>query len=687
MCVVFGLGGCGYVGVEVLERVEPEDKEDAGANTGGSSRGGAIIVTGGVTTGAVVSAGGSIMDASMVDASMTDASVDAGPPPCIVTCDPSLYENVETLSCDVDHCLLDNCANGFGDCDGLLENGCELSTSTLIDCGGCGVVCDSSIYPQVTAVICDLDEEACAPTGCQAGFHDCDGLPGNGCEATFTSAEHCGGCDQPCMASDFPHVAEVSCTGTSCILVACDEGFDDCDGALATGCETNLNTDSNNCGGCDAICTSGPPPTVCMLGTCEISYCDPGVADCDGLAGNGCEVALTTISDCGACDVSCGPLANASATCATGSCTVDQCDSGYGSCDGKSSNGCETAITTTSNCGACGNVCPAGIPCVGGHCAKFHYIPSNVNENDVDPSGAPDVVFNCGTTKFDSSTQLFTNACGNTLPTPIVTSQTTGGGLQIVILEFNNIQVSSGNILQIVGNKPVVIVAFGDATIAGTVESNASGITPGAGGDLSCGTSAGQNGTGNKDTGAGGGGGGGFGTKGGDGGDHGNDRGGSGGVLRGTDNLSPLLAGCLGGVGGGCSSNKGGGGGGAIQFSVVGTLSVTGTVRANGGVGTNGCSTEGGGGGGGSGGGILLEADVLQISGNVTANGGAGGDGRSGGRGGAGGTGTATAKNGQDESANGAGGGGGAVGRAFLRGIASCNIGGSVSAKTLTNCP
>jgi hypothetical protein len=44
------------------------------------------------------------------------------------------------------------------------------------------------------------------------------------------------------------------------------------------------------------------------------------------------------------------------------------CPTGYGNCDNRVANGCETALTTAQNCGACGNAC-GGAACVDGACS------------------------------------------------------------------------------------------------------------------------------------------------------------------------------------------------------------------------------------------------------------------------------------------------------------------------------
>ncbi len=134
-----------------------------------------------------------------------------------------------------------------------------------------------------------------------------------------------------------------------------------------------------------------------------------------------------------------------------------------------------------------------------------------------------------------------------------------------------------------------------------------------------------------------GGGGGGFATAGIAGG-LGETNGGRGGNVNGLASLLPLFGGSGGGGGDGWITGTGpnfghfgggggGGGGGAFMFHVVGTLSGTGELRADGGAGGaaghGNCAASGG--GGGSGGGILLAARTLTFTGSVSVRGGIGG--------------------------------------------------------------
>jgi hypothetical protein len=264
-----------------------------------------------------------------------------------------------------------------------------------------------------------------------------------------------------------------------------------------------------------------------------------------------------------------------------------------------------------------------------------------------------------------------------------------------VLLSFAGLTVAANSTLKFTGTRPVIVAVFGNATILGSVTADATGATPGAGGNQACEMSAGTDGMGVVWAGTGGGGGGAFATRGADGGNgdglSSNNRG-FGGQLRGGVNLSPLIGGCGGGTGGGCTA-LGGAGGGGIQLSVSGTLQINGRISANGGEGLAGCSplgVVGGGGGGGSGGAILIEGNELLIAfgAGIAADGGRGGNGAAGGAGGVGGSIFGPPANGQSHSDNAGGGGGGSVGRIRLRHSARCvNQGGISPAPASTTCP
>ncbi len=274
---------------------------------------------------------------------------------CGVVCDvPNAAE-----SCSTGTCTMGACEAGYANCDGLASNGCERSIRTLSDCGGCGVTCD---LPNAGE---SCSTGTCTLVTCNAGFANCDGTTSNGCETPTTTLTNCGGCGVSCSRAH----ATPSCSSGMCQIGSCDTGWADCDGMDANGCETNITTTSE-CGACGATCTRANATTTCASGSCAISSCNAGWANCDGDDANGCETNTRTLTNCGGCGVSCS-RAHATATCSTGTCQIDSCDVGWGNCDGTGSNGCERSLTTLTDCGGCGvgcNLPNAGESCASGSC-------------------------------------------------------------------------------------------------------------------------------------------------------------------------------------------------------------------------------------------------------------------------------------------------------------------------------
>jgi alpha-tubulin suppressor-like RCC1 family protein len=114
----------------------------------------------------------------------------------------------------------------------------------------------------------------------------------------------------------------------------------------------------------EADCPNASRATArCAAGRCAYT-CEPGWGDCDETPG--CERPLNTINDCGECDVPCD-LANAVASCTSGSCEIDSCTGGYDDCDEDDTTGCEADLAVEEmSCGECGRRC--GWQCVAGRC-------------------------------------------------------------------------------------------------------------------------------------------------------------------------------------------------------------------------------------------------------------------------------------------------------------------------------
>lgn len=272
-------------------------------------------------------------------------------------------------------CVL-SCLQGYSDCNGLPQDGCEFDNAGFgvdeANCGGCGVLCN----PLNASGLCVGG--VCGLGTCNAGYSDCNGLLGDGCEYNdmgfATDEQHCGGCGVQCAAG-------FVCLSGVCTVSNCPLGLSDCNGLPGDGCEynnTGFGNDPANCGGCGVVCSPAQATGVCTGGVCQIGVCMAGYSDCNGLPGDGCEYNNTGFgsdpANCGACGQQC-QLAHAVDACSNGACVVASCDAGYSNCDGLMGNGCEYDNTgfgnDPMNCGGCGVLCnPANAAgsCMGGVC-------------------------------------------------------------------------------------------------------------------------------------------------------------------------------------------------------------------------------------------------------------------------------------------------------------------------------
>lgn len=197
-----------------------------------------------------------------------------------------------------------------------------------------------------------MEDAGALPTGCAPGFDECDGNLATVCETKLNTVQHCGDCDAACSA---PHAAS-ACEGGTCVLSTCDQGYDNCDGVTSNGCETDLASTISHCGRCGNVCRVANGIPSCAGGECGKTTCDATHGDCDTSLANGCETDLHTLTDCGDCDAACS-VTNGTPSCNTGSCAIASCTTGYDDCDRKPANGCETSLHTLPDCGACGSTC------------------------------------------------------------------------------------------------------------------------------------------------------------------------------------------------------------------------------------------------------------------------------------------------------------------------------------------
>jgi hypothetical protein len=118
----------------------------------------------------------------------------------------------------------------------------------------------------------------------------------------------------------------------------------------------------NNCGSCGTQCNLPNAVPACASRSCMIAACNAGFADCNQVVADGCEVSLSSPSNCGGCGNSCGAAACVSGTCTTCSPSAATKQAFDGSMTGCGAPGTPASIgygTRASLCAASCHVCTA----------------------------------------------------------------------------------------------------------------------------------------------------------------------------------------------------------------------------------------------------------------------------------------------------------------------------------------
>ena len=321
----------------------------SGAGTGGTGAGtgGTAAGTGGGGTDAGPDGSGCAMDEKQCDGKCVkvyDPAYGCSPTSC-TPCTP--YTN-GTAACSAGACALGTCNSGFKNCDGNDTNGCEVNISNdPMQCGACGAPC---VVPNATAA---CTNGACTVGSCNSGWTDCNNDPTDGCEANLQhDPMNCGACGTTCPG-------QLECTSGSCFVDCGGKGFAICPGDPSGVCTllgTNLNcnfcNDTCNLANATSQCQQDPAPPPSPLFVCTLQMCNAGFANCDMVVANGCETNTETDpNNCGACGNVCN-LPNATSACNAGQCQIASCNPGFQDCDHLASNGCEADTKSDwNNCG------------------------------------------------------------------------------------------------------------------------------------------------------------------------------------------------------------------------------------------------------------------------------------------------------------------------------------------------
>lgn len=205
----------------------------------------------------------------------------------------------------------DACNNECSDKQTCCDGQCVNTDNDKLNCGACGNSCADvpNVTPQCSAGRCQLN--------CVLGYGNCDGLRDNGCEfATLTDINNCGTCNHQCTAAN----AQALCDNAQCGIGTCDTGYGDCNQDDIDGCEVDTRITRAHCGACGNKCALAHADAGCGDSRCHVTACSPGFANCNAALGqpgddDGCEINTVTgtpldgglVTDCGACGYTCGP--------------------------------------------------------------------------------------------------------------------------------------------------------------------------------------------------------------------------------------------------------------------------------------------------------------------------------------------------------------------------------------------
>ncbi len=196
---------------------------------------------------------------------------------------------------------------------------------------------------------------------------------------TLTAVAACGGNGFSNVAGEVDATADVGPDGND--IIVGPEGGAPHDASVDVDADAAPERDGRaDAADMDATVDSGPEmdssPTHDAMPDVPVG-CPTGFLECGG------KCVPDDVNNCGTCGHDCANLPNVTggATCGAGGVCGGTyvCATGYAHCTTNPDDGCETSITTSSNCGKCGNACTGTTPvCSNGACASGCSAPDNM---------------------------------------------------------------------------------------------------------------------------------------------------------------------------------------------------------------------------------------------------------------------------------------------------------------------
>jgi hypothetical protein len=352
-------------------------------------------------------------------------------------------------SCDTNTKMCVRCATD-GDCKSQTDPRCDTSSGICVPCLPDNDNCPKGFFCNLTNGAysckqgCNVDQDcvadadagmqrlACCNHVCTDTYVDgkncgkcgsdcnndtcCVGI----CSNLTTDLGNCGACGNACFGQN----ASWTCAASKCAITSCNMGFGDCNKMPGDGCEANFGTDPKNCMGCGNVCNVQNATAACANGVCAVGMCNMGFGDCNNKANDGCETNTGgDAQNCGACGKPCN-LANATPACVAGSCAIAMCNNGFSNCDNNVANGCEAStVSDPKNCGGCnmmcGNVANGVAGCANSMCniqsCTMPFKDCNMMVGDGCETNTSNDINNCGNcgTKCTAGANVTGTACTN----------------------------------------------------------------------------------------------------------------------------------------------------------------------------------------------------------------------------------------------------------------------------------